>query len=280
MKYLLLCPSNQDRNPYSGFSTNEYEVLHAIASRAHGDDTLEVTVIQAEPESRDSYRLEGLINQLDRARQYADALKADPADVVIVSLHSDSGTASHVFGCYDGGVLGDSYRLAETVAAPVASLFGVSARQVQLSGYLFYTRRGRYNVALIECGSHQNQHDIAILLGRQDEVAAAVVKGARQWWRLPQRVPQPIVSDGEAGYFSVHGVPYNPSAAIEKHWRALRALGVNIGPAVTGELDGKPYDEPGNIIQFFESAAIVCHPNENWACYLWQTFLHRSPQAA
>jgi hypothetical protein len=99
-------------------------------------------------------------------------------------------------------------------------------------------------------------------------IAEAVIAGALEWFGLPYRTEIPAAPDTE--YFSAHGVVCNPDAALFKFWRSLREKGVNLGPAISGELDGAPYGETGNVVQFFEVAPIVCKPSEDWACYLAQ----------
>jgi hypothetical protein len=89
---------------------------------------------------------------------------------------------------------------------------------------------------------------------------------SREWnrWRGALKVIRP---DEDMTYFSTFGVPANPVAAIYKYWLEQRRLGANMGPAITGELDGAPYGEVGNIVQFFANAAVVCKPAEGYACY-------------
>jgi len=68
-------------------------------------------------------------------------------------------------------------------------------------------------------------------------------------------------------YFAFFGIPPIPGSAIWNYWLEQRRIGANMGPAITPELDGAPYGEVGNIVQFFANAVVVCKPSENWACY-------------
>lgn len=102
----------------------------------------------------------------------------------VISLHSDSGTWSHVFGLF--GRLEDML-LASILAYGVGAAMDVDPDRVRVvdrigdmmySTYLFTTKTTSPSV-LLECGSHESSHDLTILTstaGRQ-EIAAAIVRG-------------------------------------------------------------------------------------------------------
>lgn len=74
-------------------------------------------------------------------------------------------------------------------------------------------------------------------------------------------------------YFSTFGVPCNPDSAIFKYWLEQKRVGANMGPAISPELDGEPYNEATNLVQFFANAVVVCKPAEGYACYRALQFL-------
>lgn len=271
MKFLVVIPSNQDRNiGLGGYveSAGMSDLARAIVAAGSKQPDLRVTVCTGEPESRDGpNRLAGLKQQLLNAVAVLRGYGAAPGDGIIVSIHSDSGTYSHVFGCYDTA----GSQLAMTVAVPVAAVFGVTAKPLRLAGYLFDQMRGEYKAALIEDGSHQNAHDVDLLTNHTAEIAEAVVKGAMEYFGIPYQAEAPVEEDRP--YFSVHGIPCNPEAALFKFWRAQRVAGANMGPAISGEMDGEPYGEAGSIVQKFENAIVVCKPAEDWACYRAQVVM-------
>lgn len=277
MATLVVVPSNQDRNVglYVNCGLNEQKAAERIAQLVRPRLGLNVAVVPGRSESADRWRLEGLYAQLQEARRVADRA-GGPA--IIVSIHTDSGTRSHTFGCY-GSQAG--YDLAWTMESFLAPAMGTKHEMLALTGYAFDTERGVHLSCLLECGSHQSSVDIETIVNHPQVIADAIAEGAAAWFGIKAQQPTPAAEQPDlSGYFAVHGIAPNWDFAIPKRWRVLYDAGVNIGPAVTPELDGTAFGEPeGSRIQFFESAAIVARADLNWETFLWQTFLHRPPTA-
>jgi hypothetical protein len=269
---IAFVPSNQDTNtPYPN-GEQEMAVMHRLAAkcaeRARAIEGVEAMCISGTPQSQDKTELQGLYRQFDNAVTY---LAGQPG--LIASLHSDGG-GSHV-GYAHGNAKAKALGLA--IANALEGLMH-TGRIIPFSyaGWVFDRCSGGYTSVLMECGSHQSEHDVAYLLNHQGEMAGAIVDAALAYVGVPILEKR----DEAAAYFEMHGVPYVPEFAIPRYWRMLRERGVNPGPAITQEMGGELIGEPGHTVQFFESLAIVCHPEEDYACYLYQTYLHRPPVAA
>ncbi len=263
---LAIVPSNQDRNLYPN-GESEHTVMHRLAQlvsdQANRIQGVEAKAFPGSPESDDSWRLQGLYQQMANAVNW---LRASGDAGAIVSIHSDSG-ASHIGFAY--GTLA-SKRLGLAIATELEQLMQTGrVIPFDYSGWVFDARSGGYPSALIEDGSHRSDHDLEYLLNRQDEMAMAIVKGALGNLGVP--MVQKETPDQE--YFSIHGVPCCPDFAIFRFWRMWREKGFNMGPALTEELDGKPFGEEDNKVQFFENSVVVCKPAEDYACYVGQVFL-------
>jgi len=258
---------------YKAYGLSEKTACERIASLAHGRPGLNILVVPGRPESGDRWRLEGLIEQLRGARQVADR-EGGPA--IIVSIHTDSGTRSHTYGCY-GSQTG--YDLAWTMEQFLAPAIGTKHEMLALTGYAFDTERGVHLSCLLECGAHENPSDTELIVSHPQVIADAIVEGAAAWFGIKVQQPaSPIDGVDLTSYFALHGHPPVWDFAIPKRWRSLYDKGVNIGPALTDEMDATAWGEPvGARIQFFESAAIVARADLNWETFLWQTFLHRPP---
>jgi hypothetical protein len=260
---------------YKGYGMNEQKACERIAQLVRPRPGLSVAVVPGRSESADRWRLEGLYAQLQEARRVADRV-GGPA--IIVSIHTDSGTRSHTFGCYGSQAC---YDLAWTMESFLAPAMGTKHEMLALTGYAFDTERGVHLSCLMEGGSHQNPENVDLIVNHPGVIADAIAEGAAAWFGIEAQQPTPAIEQPDlAGYFAVHGHAPVWDFAIPKRWRALYDAGVNIGPAVTPELDGAAFGEPpGSRIQFFESAAIVARADLDWQTFLWQTFLHRPPVA-
>lgn len=271
MPYLAVVPSNQRYNRYLLGNTNEMAEMQQLAAllavqlvHVRG---LTVRVFSPEPERSGS--LAELKQALISARQWLDEACTRKSQGAMLSLHSDSGTKSHVFKIYGGKIGGPSYLLADKAGSRLEELMQTgTVGFLDYSDYLFYTLAEGYPSALIECGSHQNSHDLEFLLNRKTEMAKALAQGVCDYFGLQLEVYQPVLPEPEA-IFGAHGVPYNPEAAICKHWLQCYRTGefANLGPAMTPEAKGAPFGEEGCIVQRFESGIVVCKPHENWKCY-------------
>jgi hypothetical protein len=275
--YLALVPSNQDRNKYAQGGINEHINMHLIAKRiediAANRRGLTCKAFPANPESRDGYHLEGLIRVLSDATRWLRTAGAGVANSLIINMHSDSGDYSHL-GYYYGDAEGA--RAGRTIIDVLARQFNVSKiNHGNYGAYAFYTKRAGYNSILLELFSHVHGPDLEFLLNHHRGIAQCIIDGVLEY--LPDTAggtpPSPELDDFQK-YFSLHGVPCYPDAAIYKYWRAAVQAGYNPGPALRPEEPGETYQEPGNIVQFFENRIIVCKPDEGFKCYEAQVVMN------
>lgn len=262
---LAIVASNQDTNtPYLVSGEQERTVMNRLAevvaneARAIG---IEARAIIGTPQSQDKTSLAGLHAQFRTSLFW---LNGQPG--AVISLHSDSG-GSHI-----------GYAYGEPGAKAMGLSVATSLEEVMhtgklmpfaYAGWVFDADRGGYTSCLMECGSHQNSHDVDFLLNKQPEMAVAIVKGVAGFLGVPTAIPK----DEHQVYFELHGIGANPDSAVFKFWRRLREGGFNPGPAISPEQDGAPYGEVGNIVQKFEDVIVVCKPSEDWACYVAQTIM-------
>jgi len=181
--HVAVSPSNQDRNPVTGGGNEMTQVRpFALLLVSELNAYLDVTarLIDAAPESSDrkDHPYEGLIAQQDAA--FAALEPNQSGNVTLsLSLHTDSGSSS-TCGFYFDGAGSVSERLGAYLGGTLSAFFGTPAHSADYSGYIFATRlKHRHCPLLLECGSHQNAHDVALLRERGDELsrllAAAIV---------------------------------------------------------------------------------------------------------
>lgn len=273
MNYLAVLPSNQTHNAYSEGNTNELAQMGKLAGWLAACSPVETKVIVPQPDRPGT--LAELYNQIAAGVAWLRSKGATAQTGAMLSLHSDSSGSigSHILGCYGGMVNSASYNLASHTGESLQDLMRTGFYQCRdYSAYAFYTLSQGYPAALLECGSHQDPHDLDFLLNRRDEMARAIARGVGGYFQVaPVEV---VMADGQQ-VFSSRGVACNPDSAIFKHWQACFNIGdfANLGSALTPELPGAQYGENGNLVQFFESGVVVCKPGENWRCYHAQVCL-------
>lgn len=163
--YLAICPSNQNNNIY--MATTEQAQLALYAARmlavCRTIPNVVAKVFTGMPESKDTYYLQGLYNQLDAARLWLQA-QPEPSVKVCFNLHSDSGTFGHI-GYYWWNQ-GHSRMLGELIANKLQSLYyqNETILNQDYSNYAFVRlTKSVCTPLLLEMGSHQNSHDISVL---------------------------------------------------------------------------------------------------------------------
>lgn len=186
-KSIAIIPSVQRNAGLNGYIEGNgmravAECTRSLLSRISG---YEATILW--PGLEDDYQqLPKLHRQQRDAEVWLGARSGSYAEKLALNLHSDSGATSHVYGLYgvaSDGVRRESYKLAAAIAPAVARR--MSIRQVWVtsrignlnySNYVFYANQ-KYISALIECGSHQNAHDVDLLVHHPDVVARGIVDG-------------------------------------------------------------------------------------------------------
>ena len=166
--YLAIVPSNQNYNEFylSGMRTNEQVQLALYAARmlaiCRTIPNITAKVFTGRPESRDTYYLSGLRDQLTTAEAW---LQDQSAGVkVCLNLHTDSGEGSHI-GYYWWNQ-GHSKMLGKAITDAMSTVFGSHTAKLNAdySDYYFVTlTKDVCTPLLLECGSHQNTHDINLL---------------------------------------------------------------------------------------------------------------------
>ena len=189
---VAIIPSNQDRNksPWRP-EYSEYGGLHWLApliTDACASLGLNALDFQTRPESQDTYPLENLILQQERANTWL-AQQPEPTKI-LVNIHTDSGAASHTYGIYassKGGENGKSlaYALASRVRSVLATEgFMVFERlgSIDYNTYVFATeaKAGRIAV-LIELCSHENKRDIETFAAHPRDGANAISQVICTW---------------------------------------------------------------------------------------------------
>lgn len=164
--YLAICPSNQDQNTFA--QTNERVQMALFASRmlaiCRTMPQVVAKVFLGEPQSldRDKGYLFGLKKQLNNAAEWLRA-QADGVKVCL-NVHTDSGTWSHIgYYWWDQG---HSRMLGDAIADKVQPVFGLSTRVTNWDYSSYYFVRLTKDCCtplLLELGSHQNAHDVAVM---------------------------------------------------------------------------------------------------------------------
>ena len=185
--YLAIVPSNQNYNQFylRGQLTNEQVQLALYAARmlaiCRTIPNITAKVFTGRPESADTYYLSGLRENLNTA---ADWLRAQPPGVkVCLNLHTDSGEGTHI-GYYWWNQ-GHSRMLGEKIVRSMATIFGdhTAILNAYYTGYYFVTLTSdACTPLLLECGSHQNTHDINLLNDCGYLVARATINATLQYF--------------------------------------------------------------------------------------------------
>ncbi len=243
---VVLLPSVQRNHGLNGYV--EGEGMHVVGERAR--DLLSrapgfsVRLIWPGLESGPGYPL---LRQ--QQREAAEWLRGQPGpyeDKIVLNLHSDSGATSHVFGLYGvaaDGVRRQSYRLAAAVAPAVARRMSIGYVRVvtrlgdmDFSKYIFYAEQ-EFISALVECGSHENAHDVRVLTGSPDAVARGIIEGIQAYFGVkPPKGAKPGVV-WRRGAFIVTAPGAIARSAPSRAGRVLRPLGPEVY-ATDGYTDG------------------------------------------
>lgn len=186
--YLAIVPSNQNYNEFylKGMRTNEQVQLALYAARmlaiCRTIPNIVAKVFTGRPESADTYYLSGLREQLNTS---ADWLRIQPQGVkVCLNLHTDSGVGTHI-GYYWWNQ-GHSRMLGEKIVRAMATIFGdhTAILNKDYSGYYFVTLTSDVcTPLLVECGSHQNTHDINMINDCGYLVARATLNATLNYFR-------------------------------------------------------------------------------------------------
>lgn len=171
-----------------------------------------------------------LRQQQREAEEWLRSVPAEYSEKAVLNLHSDAGPVSHVLGLYGVGADGErrgSYRLAAAVAPPVARAMGIREvavvsriGQMDYSQYIFYKQQF-FVSALVECGSHEHEHDARLLRERPDLPARGIVEGIRAYFERRGSSAGVVWSSGR---LSVKSRGTIARAVPARSGRVLRAL--------------------------------------------------------
>lgn len=203
---VALCPSNQDRN-ISPVNPAYNEAggmawISPLIEAACAKLGILAKWIPATLESKDAYHLAGLRTQQRAANAWLD--EQDAALKILVSYHTDSGTASHTFGIYASSTGPDAAAIAGAIAQEVSRAMLTQSVEVferrgdiDFNTYVF-AQAARYPAVLIELCSHQSAKDMAMLFSQPATCAEAIARGIARWAGLPVVAPAPTVDKAEA----------------------------------------------------------------------------------
>jgi len=191
-----LLPSNQDRNvsPVRA-DYNEGGGMHWLAPlveekcRALG---INARRFEAQMESRDSYKLEGLYKQQEQANNWL--VRQTELHKVLVNFHTDSGNVSHTYAIFGSRKEQKSRLLAEIVGPLVHVALSTEKYEafeklgnIDYNTYVFY-EAARFPAVLLELCSHAHAGDLARLYSRPHEVATAIARGIARYGGAEQGV--------------------------------------------------------------------------------------------
>jgi hypothetical protein len=245
---VAILPSLQDGNAFVDFNgrrTNEMAQVAIFAIKLanlwrseYAFAGVEALVISGAPQSKNTYHLQSLHEQQQRAYAYLN--EPGSGNTLALNLHTDSGDNStdlgrpgHVGGYWDGASV-DSFKIADDLRRAIAPVFHTTkilGLDYGAQEYVFAEEMYRkHRACLIEMGSHQNYSDEEVICNHGDAVARAIIVAVSKHFGLPtsgytaettcpngQGMPQAI-GDGFARWLNAHPNEGKPRLIHSDPW--------------------------------------------------------------
>lgn len=98
-----------------------------------------------------------------------------------VSIHTNAGGGTGITGLYETENPGK--KLAKSITKEIKEVTGLKIRRIDKHRYMILREMANGNAVLVECGFHDNPHDLAILLNstKRKEISKAIAIGIHKY---------------------------------------------------------------------------------------------------